>query len=78
MWTQENVQVSDKTLDSCKWKRKEILEVYLLLKQYSAKTSCVIMTVKKRKKNLQDHYYQSHFSQRKLKITEVRQFAEVL
>lgn len=50
MWPQENVQVSDKTLDSCKWKRKEILEVYLLLKQYSAKTSCVIMTVKKKKK----------------------------
>ena len=33
---------------------------------------------KKKKKTLQGHYYQSHFSQRKLKITEVRQFAEVL
>lgn len=27
VWPQENVQVSDKTLDSCKWKRKEILGI---------------------------------------------------
>lgn len=33
---------------------------------------------KKKKEKLQGHYYQSHFTQRKLKMREDRQFAEVI